>query len=368
LRHVYLSLAIVVVGSVSAATAPAQTKTAAATWTAPKTAWGDPDLQAVWTSDDSIGVPLERPRRYGNRKLLTEEEFAERAKENNKISTSVQAGVNPQAGYWVQHEGVDAEPYSSNWTEYARRTSRQTSLIVDPEDGRFPPLTNEALFLRAASIAASRKKLRPESWEDLSMNARCITRGVLGSMLPVIYGNGTDILQTPGLVVIRNEMIHETRLVPIDASGNPRPHLPDAIRTYMGDPRGHWEGDTLVVDVTGQREETWFDRAGNFHSDALHLVERFTLMSPDIVQYEVTIEDPKVFTRPWRIAMPLYRRVEPNMQLLEFRCNEFVEEFMYGGLRKQQLVKHWEGETMAIDITRKVPAGDRFYDWYSGGK
>jgi hypothetical protein len=134
----------------------------------------------------------------------------------------------------------------------------------------------------------------------------------------------------------------------------------------MGHSVGRWEGDTLVVDVTNFNDRSWFDRAGNFHSDALRLVERFTLMSPDIIWYEVTIEDPKVFTRPWRIAMPLYRRVEPNMQLLEFRCNEFVEEFMYGGLRKQQLVKHWEGETMAIDITRKVPAGDRFYDWYGG--
>jgi len=105
-------------------------------------------------------------------------------------------------------------------------------------------------------------------------------------------------------------------------------------------------------------------RTGDFHSDALHLTERFSLMSPDVIQYDVTIEDPKVFTRPWRIAMPLYRRVEPNMQLLEFRCNEFVEEFMYGNLRKEPLVKHWEGETMAIDITRKIPPGDRFYEWY----
>jgi hypothetical protein len=323
LRHVYLSLAIVVVGSVSAATAPAQTKTAAATWTAPKTAWGDPDLQAVWTSDDSIGVPLERPRRYGNRKLLTEEEFAERAQENNKISSSVQAGVNPQAGYWVQHEGVDAEPYSSNWTEYARRTSRQTSLIVDPEDGRFPPLTNEALFLRAASIAASRKKLRPESWEDLSMNARCITRGVLGSMLPVIYGNGTDILQAPGLVVIRNEMIHETRLVPIDASDNPRPHLPDAIRTYMGDPRGHWEGDTLVVETTnfiGGLVGIGNNGDGVKYSDNLRLVERFTRTSDSGIRYQVTVHDPKTFTASWTVAFLITR--EPGYQIFEYACHE----------------------------------------------
>jgi len=149
---------MVVLCAMAAATAVAQTKAADRNWTPPKTAWGDPDLQGVWTSDDSIGVPFERPRRYGNRKLLTEEEYAERAQENHNISTSVQAGVNPHAGYWVQHEGVDAEPYSSNWTEYARQTSRQTSLIVDPEDGHFPPLTQEAIYLRSASIAASRKK------------------------------------------------------------------------------------------------------------------------------------------------------------------------------------------------------------------
>jgi hypothetical protein len=323
LRHVYLSLVIVVVGSMWAATAPAQTKTAAATGRPPKTAWGDPDFQGVWTSDDSIGVPFERPRRYGNRKLLTEEEFAERAQENNKISTSVQAGINPQTGYWVQHEGVDAEPYSSNWTEYARRTSRQTSLIVDPEDGHLPPLTNEAIFLRAASIAASRKRLGPESWEDLGMNARCITRGVLGSMLPVIYGNGTDILQAPGLVVIRNEMIHETRLVPIDAPDNPRPHLPDAVRTYMGDPRGHWEGDTLVVETTnfiGGLVGIGNNGDGVKYSDNLRLVERFTRTSESGIQYEVTVHDPKTFTASWTVAFPITR--EPGYQIFEYACHE----------------------------------------------
>jgi hypothetical protein len=131
----------------------------------------------------------------------------------------------------------------------------------------------------------------------------------------------------------------------------------------MGHSVGRWDVDTRVVDVTNFNR-AWFDRAGNYHSDALHLVERFTQISPDIIQYHVAIEDPKVFTRPWRIAMPLYRRVEPNMQLLEFRCNEFVEEFIYGILRKEPLVKHWDSETMTVDITRKVPPGDRFYQWY----
>ena len=112
------------------------------------------------------------------------------------------------------------------------------------------------------------------------------------------------------------------------------------------------------------REESWLDRAGDYHSDEFHVVERYTPVSPYHLMYEATIEDPKVYTRPWRIVMPLYRRAEPNIQLLEFRCNEFVEEFMYGNLRKQQLVKHWEGDTITVDITRKVPPGDAFYQWY----
>ena len=323
MRHVYPALVMAVLGAVATVTTVAQTKAAATNWTPPRTAWGDPNFQGIWTSDDSIGVPFERPRQYGNRKLLTEEEYAKRAQENNKISTSVQAGVNPQAGYWVQHQGVDAEPYSSNWTEYARRTSRQTSLIIDPEDGHFPPLTNEALILRVASIAASRRKIRPESWEDLSMNARCITRGVLGSMLPVIYGNGTEILQAPGLVVIRNEMIHETRIVPIDPPDNPRPHLPDAIRTYMGDPRGHWEGNTLVVETTnfiGGRVGISDNGDGVKYSDHLRLVERFTRTSDTAIQYEVTVCDAKTFTASWTVAFPITH--EPGYRIFEYACHE----------------------------------------------
>ena len=323
LRHAYLSLVTAVLCVMTAATVVAQTKDHASNWTPKRTAWGDPDLQGVWTSDDSIGVPLERPKRYGKRKLLTDEEYAERSQENNKISSSVLAGVNPHVGYWEQHEGVDAEPYSSNWTEYARQTSRQTSLIVDPEDGHFPPLTPQALYQRMASIANVRKKLQPESWEDLSMNARCITRGVLGSMLPVIYGNGTDILQAPGLAVIRNEMIHETRIVPIDPPAHPGPHLPAGIRMYMGDPRGHWEGNTLVVESTnfiGGRVGIGENGDGLKYSDDLHLIERFTRTSDSAIQYEVMVHDPKTFTASWTVAFPISR--QPGYQIFEYACHE----------------------------------------------
>ena len=119
-----------------------------------------------------------------------------------------------------------------------------------------------------------------------------------------------------------------------------------------------------MVDVNDFNGKSWFDRAGNFSSDELQVIERYSLMTPDVIRYDVTIQDPKTFTRPWQIVMPLYRRMEPNIQLIEYRCTEFVEEFLLGSLRKRQLVRHWEGDTIAIDITRKVPPGDKFYEWY----
>lgn len=319
------SVCVVALCALVAGAAPAQTKAPAknTNWTPAKTAWGEPDLQGTWTSDDSFGVPFERPRAYGNRKFLSDEEYAAREKENELLASSIEKGVTPKAGYWLQHEGVDYQPYSSSFSEYARHTSRQTSLVVDPPDGHLPPLTMQGMMTRAAAIAAARKRPRPESWEDINMFGRCITRGVLGSIVPVMYGNGTDILQSPGLVVIRYEMIHETRIVPIDPPDHPRPHLPAALRTYMGDPRGHWEGGTLVVETTnfiGGKLGIGPDGAGMKYSDDLRLVERFTRTSEDSIQYEVTVNDPKTFTAPWTLAFPINE--EPGYQIFEYACHE----------------------------------------------
>jgi hypothetical protein len=294
----------------------------AGNWTPPKTAWGDPDLEGVWTSDDSYGVPFERPMRYGNRKVLTDEEFADRAKENELLATSIRAGVFPKAGYWEQHAGVEAEPYPSNWSEYARRTSRQTSLVVDPEDGHLPVLTPQAMYLRASRIAAARQS-HLESWEDFSMYARCITRGVLGSMLPVMYGNGTEIVQTPGLVAIHYEMIHEARLIPLDPPGHPHPRRPASLLTYMGDPHGHWEGNTLVVETTnfiGGRVGIGANGEGVRYSEELRLVEHFTRTSDREIQYQVTVNDPRTFTKPWTLAFPITQ--EPGYRIFEYACHE----------------------------------------------
>lgn len=130
----------------------------------------------------------------------------------------------------------------------------------------------------------------------------------------------------------------------------------------MGHSVGRWDGNTLVVDVSHFNDRSWLSRSGDFHSDALRLVERFTPLSPDALRYEVTVEDPQVFTRPWKMSMVLYRQLEENATLIDYRCVEMVEETFLGHLRKEPLVKRWEGDTMIIDITRKVPPGDKVYE------
>jgi len=203
--------------------------------------------------------------------------------------------------------------------------------------------------------AAAIQKENAEHWIDRDPELKCYLPGIPRAMyMPYPF----QIVQSTNKVNIAFAFTSTARTIHLDKVEGP----PDD--TYMGHSVGRWEGDTLVVEVTNFNGKNWFDRAGNFHSDALNLVERFTPITPDAIRYEVTIEDPKVFTRPWKISMPLYRRLEPNMELLEYRCIEFVEEFLYGNLRKPQLVKRWEGDTIIVDITRKVPPGDKLYEWY----
>jgi len=203
--------------------------------------------------------------------------------------------------------------------------------------------------------AAAIKKANSENWIDRDPELKCYLPGVPRAMYmpyPFSIVQGTDKIHMTYAFSNAGRVIHMTKV-----AGPPDD-------TYMGHSVGHWEKNTLVVDVTNFNGKNWFDRAGNFHSEALHLVERYSPISADAIRYEVTIEDPNVFTRPWTIAMPLYRRLEPNATVLDYPCMEFSEEFMYGHLRKQQLVKRWEGETIIVDITRKIPPGERLHDWY----
>jgi hypothetical protein len=207
------------------------------------------------------------------------------------------------------------------------------SLGVVQGDGEIP-YTPEAL---------ARKQDNAAHWLDRDPELKCQLPGVPRAMyMPYPY----QIVQSTEKIHIFFAFSNAARVIHLD-DVDPAP-----IPQSMGHSVGRWEGDTLVVEVGDFNGQTWFDRAGNFHSDALRLVERFTLIDQHAIQYEVTIEDPNVFTRPWTISMPLYRRLEPDMQLLHYRCTPFVEEYLFGHLRNEPLVTRWEGETMIVEIKR----------------
>jgi hypothetical protein len=287
-------------------------QTARAPWTPPKTAWGDPDLTGIWPSTDMVGVPFERPVTMGARTEITAEEFAERQKQaqQRRVADSEElVSTAPTQG--------DGTGPPSHWLEWGT-PSQQASLIVDPVDGRLPPPTSEAQR-RAATLKNTYVMFDGfADWTELGPYDRCISRGPLGSMFPVIYNNGNQILQFPGFVVIRYEMIHEVRVVPLDG----RPHLSPKIRSYMGDARGHWEGNTLVVETANLNGLTGAQGNGNLlmTSDDARIVERFTRVGPDTIQYDVAVSDPRTWTRPWKASFPLRR--DPSYGMFEYACHE----------------------------------------------
>jgi hypothetical protein len=275
----------------------------------PRTPWGDPDLQGTFTTDNSIGVPLERPKEFGTRATLTAAEYAAREKTNAEQVTLDQGDL-PESKVKKDDAPNNAPRH---WLERPARPSRATSLVIDPPDGRIPALTAEAQQ-RAADQRARRGRGLPASTADFSNYDRCISRGVVGSILPAIYGNGTSILQAPGYVVIRNEMIHETRVISLDG----RRHISSEIAMWMGDARGRWDGDTLVVDSSSFTDRTGI--GGATHSKRLHLVERLTRVDSDTVRYEVTVDDPATYTRPWTVRVDLDQK--KGYEIFEYACHE----------------------------------------------
>ncbi|MEO8097350.1 MAG: hypothetical protein ABI811_06570 [Acidobacteriota bacterium] len=279
------------------------------TYKVPRTPWGDPDLQGIWPATDMINVPLNRPDQYGNRLYLNDDEFSQRATQAERTLAARQGTANPNTpvsinppGYWLDNP----------------KPSRQTSLIVEPENGKIPALTAEAQAKKTARAKAREGHGPNETYEDQSLYDRCISRGIMGSVLPVIYNNGNEIIQAPGYVSMQYEMIHEARIIPLTGS-HPGPN----IRSYMGDARGHWEGDTLVVETTnflGDKNGLTGNGGGDPHSDALVLTERFSRVGPDQVNYEAYLKDAKTWTQPFRIAFPL--KADPEYQLFEYACHE----------------------------------------------
>jgi hypothetical protein len=306
-------------------------------YAAPKTPWGTPDLQGTWTSDDTWGVPFERPKKFGTRATLTEDELKDREKNVQRSEEFVETGGANHSPALAEAEakekgeapppppkgrfgrGVDSAPVPGHWGEFARRASPQTSQIVDPPDGRLPPLTPEAQAKVDAKMKLRRDPL-PASWLNWSVYDRCISRGVAGSILPVVYGNGLEIVQTPGYVAIRYEMVHDIRIIPTDG----RAHISSNIRSYMGDAVGHWEGKTLVVETTNLLPDRLSIGAngdmGAPYSDEMKLTERFTRVGPNKIDYRLTVNDPKTYTAPWTVAFPITH--EPGYQLFEYACHE----------------------------------------------
>jgi hypothetical protein len=283
---------------------PAETTAAARRikgWTPPRTPWGHPDLQGIWTSDDMRSVPTTRPEAMAGRTTLTPEEFSRRA-----------AGDDAS-----RDRAVNKETVLRN--EFGVRTFGYTSLVTDPADGRIPPMTPEGLTRAAPTRDGGTFGPGPfNSPEDFTLYDRCITRGIIGSLLPVLYGNGLRIVQTPQSVVISYEMIHDTRIIPLDG----RPHNGPNLKQYLGDSRGKWEGTTLVVETTNFTDRTSLGANGNGvrHSDRMRLTERFTRIDPEMIDYEATIDDPVSYTRPWTIRMTI--TTQPDYQLYEYACHE----------------------------------------------
>jgi hypothetical protein len=315
--------AVAIAPSMLPGQAPAQShnakpaKTATGTWTAPRTVDGQPDLQGVWANNSA--TPLERPKILEGRAHLTDQEVAAlktKAAElfdngnsdaafGDTVFESVLANVKGTKSGFKSTDGGTGD-YSSVWT-VARDWDNRTSLITDPPDGRLPPMTPQAAEKQRASFAAMSG--RPSGPEDRALSERCITYG--SPQLVAGYQSYYQIVQTADSVAITTEMIHDTRVIPMDG----RPHVTANIRSWMGDARGHWEGDTLVVDSTNFKPGAF----RNVSTEKLHVVERFTRTGADTLQWELTVDDPGVWTKPWTAMIPL----RPTKKaVFEYACHE----------------------------------------------
>jgi hypothetical protein len=295
--RVLIGASIAVAASLFSASLAAQTK-----YAAPRTPWGDPDLQGTYTNTYEASTPLERPDEFAGRKL---EDISA-----DELITLKRAAQQRTIGAFL---GPEHAP--DNWWQpnLALDKGSQAWFIVDPADGKIPALTAQGSARAAARTQARRTSGRgpADSYTDRSLYDRCITRGLPSSMMPAIYGNQYQIVQAPGSVAILYEMIHETRVIPLDARGDAK-----TIPSYMGTPRGRWDGDTLVVETVAVKDEAAYRGA---NGATLKITERFTRTSPDKVRWAVTVDDPETWTRPWTFALPL--TADPNPLPL-YECHE----------------------------------------------
>ncbi len=303
----------------------------AAGQTTPRTPWGDPDLQGTYTNKTT--TPLQRPEDLANREFLTEEEVANR--ERTALDRNEQLLLAAARRTTV---GGNVGAYNKLWLDGGTRPTGRTSLIFDPPSGRLPALTSEAERMRTD---ARRARAEADTWEDLELNDRCMIWQAGPPMLPSAYNNNFMFLQTPDYVAIQVEMIHDTRIIPLDG----RSHLPSNVRQWNGDMRGHWEGDTLVIETTNLPRieanaaavggDPILLRAANGRSDdTVTVIERITRVDVDTLNYEFTIEDPTTWTTPFSGEFPM-RRLAADELLYEYACHEgnYSMEGILGGER-----------------------------------
>ena len=271
-------------------------------YSVPRTPWGDPDLQGVFTNSNEYMTPLERPDTFAGRRLtdLSNDDLARaRAAATKDMLAALPGGrVRGPDDWWLQN--LDVSKRNQPW------------LIVDPPDGKIPALTAEGAVRAAERVRSSFVGGPFNGPEDFNPLERCISRSVPGSMIPVMYGNNYQIVQAPGLVAIIYEIIHETRLIPLDG----RPHIGGGISEHMGDARGRWEGGTLVVETTNFKPLSAYRQS---NAQTLHVTERFTRVAPDRIMWTATMDDPRTWTKPWSIVMPLTGDPDP---ILPYDCHE----------------------------------------------
>jgi hypothetical protein len=308
-----IALAAVMLAGTVTAQSPAAKK-----YTPPRTVDGQPDLQGVWTNVTI--TPLERPANLAGKEFFTPAEARQYEKDTVDRNNADRRDGGAQADL--------SRAYNDAWYDRGTKVveTLRTSLIIDPPDGRVPHKAGAA----APALAGFGRP--PEGPEDRSLPERCILWPTAGPpMMPSFYNNNYQIVQAPGYVTILVEMIHDARVIPIDTPAGARPHVDASVRQWMGDPRGHWDGNTLVVETTNFNDKTRFQRAGA----NMRLVERFTRTAPDTITYEFTVDDPSVFSRPWTAQIPMKRTDGP---IIEYACNEgnYAMEGMLAGARADE--------------------------------
>ncbi len=301
-----LTAALNGVGSPRAADAQTSRETA---WTG-RTLWGDPDLQGEWTAEGEYGVPFERPTQFGTRQFLTDAEYAKRMEDVRIRDQRDLAPVDVLSG---KVDGPNAP--IPHWREY-NTTSRRTSIVIDPPDGRLPARVPQAKPVPVQRCGSLQRGEPCDTYTDYNLGVRCIVHGggFPDAMFPAVYNANFRIVQAPGSVAITYELIHDTRIIPIDPSPQP-PSLSPAIRMYMGSARGRWDGSTLVVETTHLKANT------RGSSPGLRLIERFRRTGRDSIDYQVTFNDPATWTVPWTAALDLRARPD-NSGVYEYACHE----------------------------------------------